>query len=501
MVLTALGAGGLAPPASDPAALPSGADGGTPAGAMKWYVLGLNHHEGVRLADVVAVAHPDDARFAGDHDALNAAVARLRTASTARFGADPVRTLARGALAVPTPEELRRQFARMDADLPQGVEGEAVDVGPAAREFYASGAVRGRDGRWRVSLVPGLTRPDIVRAEAGDLRAYARAVRGLADDVAGGRVATVPQLEEAFADANRARGESRDAAAAALRGGARVVRWDFREGDVLRYRTIEGSRTPFPGSDPPIEVRTEVTLDTKWEVLQVDGAGAATVAVSVERAAFSGETTGAPGGGARRFSADGDGPAPKGPAPDGIQTFLTALRRGHVTVTVDPHGVVRSVRWPEAMRLAIESPEVAELADGGGLGEQSVFSLPGAAWRLTAPLLPLPPDAVVAGSAWSATGDALPQDKLEAAYRCESVKPGLPRGARDGPEMNVTWSARFVRGAAEGAKQEHGAGTARFDLARGRVQSTSFQIRHGLTDLSRTVELVPADAAGPAPGR
>ena len=80
-------------------------------------------------------------------------------------------------------------------------------------------------------------------------------------------------------------------------------------------------------------------------------------------------------------------------------------------------------------------------------------------------------------------------------------KPGLPRGARDGPEMNVTWSARFVRGAAEGAKQEHGAGTARFDVAHGRVQSTSFHIRHGLTDLSRTVEFVAADAAGPVPGR
>jgi len=67
--------------------------------------------------------------------------------------------------------------------------------------------------------------------------------------------------------------------------------------------------------------------------------------------------------------------------------------------------------------------------------------------------------------------------------------------------MNVKWSVRFVRGAAEGSKQEPGAGTARFDLARGRVQSTSFQVRHGLTDLSRTVEFVSPNAAGPVPGR
>jgi hypothetical protein len=185
-----------------------GADTTTPRGAIKLYVLALKNEFGLRLSDLVAPAGKDDETFIADHDALTAAVTRLRAASTDHFGEGATQKLAGGILAQPGDEQLRALFARMDQSLPAGeAKDESVKLGAAANQFYAMSAVN-RDGKWKIALLPQVTTPLVVLAELGDLPAFADAIGALADGVAKRRVASSKELETGLNAAIRARGES-----------------------------------------------------------------------------------------------------------------------------------------------------------------------------------------------------------------------------------------------------------------------------------------------------
>ena len=212
-----------AAPVPDPAAAPDakrlaelGADTATPRGAMKLFVLALKHQFGIRMADVVAPAGEDDENFIAGHDALTAAITSLRTESDQRFG-DDTQKVGHKILARPTDEQLRALFARMDESIPGDAKGDTVKLGADAAKFYAASAVRGRDGKWKIALLPRVTSPLILLAEFGDVRAFTAAVGELGDGVAKRRLNMSGELDAGLVAAIRARSET-IAAAPDLRG-------------------------------------------------------------------------------------------------------------------------------------------------------------------------------------------------------------------------------------------------------------------------------------------
>jgi hypothetical protein len=184
-----------------------GADSTTPRGAMKRFVLALQHHFDIRMADVVAPGGKDDEDFIADYDAVTAAFTRLRTESDQLFGDGPTQKVGHGILAEPTDDQMRKLFAQIDSSIPGDVKGDSVDLGRDAAQFYAKSAVR-RDGRWRIALYPQVTMPAVVLGEFGDIRSFAAAVGELADGVAKRRITLTGQLDAGLDAAFRRRGES-----------------------------------------------------------------------------------------------------------------------------------------------------------------------------------------------------------------------------------------------------------------------------------------------------
>jgi hypothetical protein len=203
-----------AAPVPDQAAAPDakrlaelGADSATPRGAVKLFVLALKHQFGIRMADLVAPAGEDDENFIADHDALTAAITRLRTESDQRFG-DETQRVGHKILAQPTDEQLRALFAQVDESIPRDAKGDTVKLGADAAKFYAGSAVRGRDGKWKIALLPQVTAPLIALAEFGDVRAFTAAVGELGDGVAKRRLNGPGELDAGLAAATRARSET-----------------------------------------------------------------------------------------------------------------------------------------------------------------------------------------------------------------------------------------------------------------------------------------------------
>src|SRR5215204_4081551 len=156
----------------------------TPLDALQMYAKALSHVEGCRLSDIVAPSHAQEEQFVADHDALTAAKARLRAAAVTRFSDHTTDELAGGLLRAPRDADIRRLLDKIQNDFPATMPDAADEVrlSSAAHEWFAAAALR-RNGHWKIRLAEGVARPDVMMAESGDIRSYARELERLADAV------------------------------------------------------------------------------------------------------------------------------------------------------------------------------------------------------------------------------------------------------------------------------------------------------------------------------
>lgn len=116
-------------------------------------------------------------------------------------------------------------------------------------------------------------------------------------------------------------------------------RWKFDEGQRLVYRMSTTNETEMPNNMGVMV--SETIMSTAWEVLEVDGAGGATVRVANERVQMSLQS---PMGSMQVDSAD------EAPAGDPMARTLTGMAGTSYTLVFDTDGKIQEVRGLEEMR-------------------------------------------------------------------------------------------------------------------------------------------------------
>jgi len=184
---------------------------------------------------------------------------------------------------------------------------------------------------------------------------------------------------------------------------AQTAAWQFRwqQGQTLTYRVEHISSAAETATDSKSESKTQLNLTKRWQVLEVDGAGVATLQLSL--LALRLETT-KPSGGTLLY----DSANPEKSDPHMAEELARLVGQPLAVLRVDIYGRVVEVKESKhgpASKFEAEPPFVVVLPNGAPAPEQS--------WQRPYKITLAPPQG---------TGDAY--DAVQ-RYTCKSVAQGL----------------------------------------------------------------------------
>ncbi len=165
-----------------------------------------------------------------------------------------------------------------------------------------------------------------------------------------------------------------------------MLRWKFKEGDVLRYSMDQTTVTsgPDPISGREMKQTLGLIMDMTWTVKSVDASGVASMSQKIDRVRVSGAS------GGNKFSSDskeaGDAAGIAGP-------LFNMLVGAEFTSKMNPRGELTEIKLSDKLLATLKG-------NNEPAGAQGQFSEEGLKNMLTQMVIPLPEAGVDVGESW-----------------------------------------------------------------------------------------------------